>query len=190
MNAIRVAKMIEKYDPYWFEEPCPPDNIDAIREVREATTIPVVTGEALYTRNDFREVLVKRAADIINPDICNTGGILELTQIAAMAQPFYVGVSPHGWNSTSVGCAAAVHASAVMPNFLIYEYAISVEPMSRGRLRRVPRTGFQLYRTAKTARPRRGDQRREAGEVPIQAIPEALNSNSGRRTRLALRTFE
>ena len=131
MNAIRVAKMIEKYDPYWFEEPCPPDNIDAIREVREATTIPVVTGEALYTRNDFREVLVKRAADIINPDICNTGGILELTQIAAMAQPFYVGVSPHGWNSTSIGCAAAVHASAVMPNFLIYEYAISVEPMSR-----------------------------------------------------------
>ena len=131
MNAIRVAKMIEKYDPYWFEEPCPPDNIDAIKEVREATTIPVVTGEALYTRNDFREVLVKRAADIINPDICNTGGILELTQIAAMAQPFYVGVSPHGWNSTSIGCAAAVHASAVMPNFLIYEYAISVEPMSR-----------------------------------------------------------
>ena len=131
MNAIRVAKMIEQYHPYWFEEPCPAENIPAIREVRENTTIPVVTGEALYTRTEFREVLEQRAADILNPDICNTGGILELTQIAAMAEPFYVAISPHGWNSTSVAAGAAVQASAVMPNFLIYEYALSVEPVSR-----------------------------------------------------------
>ena len=131
MNAIRVAKQMEQYDPYWFEEPCPPDNIDAIKEVKEATTIPVVTGEALYTRNDFREVFDKRAVDIINPDICNTGGILELTQIAAMAQPHYIGVSPHGYNSTSIGCAAAIHASATIPNFLIYEYFVSVENVCR-----------------------------------------------------------
>jgi galactonate dehydratase len=131
MNAIRVAKMMEPYRPYWFEEPCPPDNIPAIREVKENTTIPVVTGEALYTRNGFREVFDLRAADIINPDICNTGGILELTQIAAMAQPHYIGVSPHGWNSTGIGAAAAVHASATMPNFLIYEYMVGAEAVSR-----------------------------------------------------------
>ena len=131
MNAIRVAKMIEPFRPYWFEEPCPAENIPAIKEVKDNTTIPVVTGEALYTRTEFREVLELRAADILNPDICNTGGILELTQIAAMAEPFYVAVSPHGWNSTSVAAAAAVHASTVMPNFLIYEYALSVEPVSR-----------------------------------------------------------
>lgn len=131
MNAIRVAKMLEPFRPYWFEEPCPPDNIPAIKEVKEATTIPVVTGEALYTRNGFREVFDLRAADIINPDICNTGGILELTQIAAMAQPYYIGVSPHGWNSTGIGAAAAVHASAVMPNFLIYEYMVHAEEASR-----------------------------------------------------------
>jgi galactonate dehydratase len=131
MNAIRVAKMIEPYRPYWFEEPCPAENLLAIKEVRDSTPIPVVTGEALYTRTEFREVLERRAVDIINPDICNTGGILELTHIAAMAEPYYVAVSPHGWNSTSVAAAAAVHASAVMPNFLIYEYALSVEPVSR-----------------------------------------------------------
>ncbi len=130
-NAIRVAKMMEPFRPYWFEEPCPAENIQAIKEVKDNTTIPVVTGEALYTRAGFREVLEQRAADILNPDICNTGGILELIQIAAMAEPFYVSVSPHGWNSTSVAAAAAVHASAVMPNFLIYEYALSVEPVSR-----------------------------------------------------------
>ena len=131
MNAIRMAKSIEKYNPYWFEEPSPPDNIDAIREVKENTTIPVVTGEAHYTRNDFREIFDKRAVDIINPDICNTGGILEISQIAAMAQPHYIGVSPHGYNSTSIGLAAGVHASANMPNFLIYEYFVNVEEVCR-----------------------------------------------------------
>ncbi len=131
MNAVRVAKMLEPSNPYWFEEPCPPDDIVAIKEVKDKTTIPVVTGEALYTRTGFREVCETRAADIINPDICNTGGIWELTQIAAMAQPFYIGVSPHGWNSTGVGCAAAIQAAAGMPNFLIYEYMVGVEAASR-----------------------------------------------------------
>jgi galactonate dehydratase len=131
MNAIRVARQMEQYDPYWFEEPCPPDNIDAIREVKDGTTIPIVTGEAHYTRHGFREIFDKRAADIINPDICNTGGILELTLIAAMAQPHYVGVSPHGYNSTSIGSAAAVQASATIPNFLIYEYFVNVEEVCR-----------------------------------------------------------
>ena len=65
MNAIRVARELEPLRPYWFEEPCPPDNIPSIKEVKEATTIPVVTGEALYTRNEFREVCETRAADII-----------------------------------------------------------------------------------------------------------------------------
>ena len=131
VHAISAAKQMEKYNPYWFEEPCPPDNIDAILEVKNNTTIPVVTGEAHYTRNGFREIFDKRAVDIINPDICNTGGILELTQIAAMAQPHYIGVSPHGYNSTSIGCAAAVHASATIPNFLIYEYFVNVESVCR-----------------------------------------------------------
>lgn len=131
MNAIRVAKEMEQYNPYWFEEPCPPDNIDAIKEVKENTTIPVVTGEAHYTRNGFREIFDKRAVDIINPDICNTGGILEITQIAAMAQPHYIAISPHGYNSTSIGLAAGVHASANMLNFLIYEYFVNVEDVCR-----------------------------------------------------------
>jgi galactonate dehydratase len=131
MNAVHVAHLIEKYRPYWFEEPVPAENLKAMAEVRRKINIPVVTGEALYTRNDFREVLELRAADILNPDICNTGGILELVQIAAMAEPFYVAVSPHGWNTTSIGLAAAVHASAVIPNFLIYEYMVHVEGWSQ-----------------------------------------------------------
>ena len=131
MAAIDVAKRLEPLRPYWFEEPCPPDDIAAIKEVKDKTTIPVVTGEAMYTLSEFRDVCGTRAADIVNPDICNTGGIWEITKIAAMAQAHYIGISPHGWNSTGVGCAAAVQASAGMPNFLIYEYMVGVEAASR-----------------------------------------------------------
>ena len=131
MAAIDVAKRLEPLRPYWFEEPCPPDDIAAIKEVKDKTTIPVVTGEAMYTLSEFRDVCGTRAADIVNPDICNTGGIWEITKIAAMAQAHYIGISPHGWNSTGVGCAAAVQASAGMPNFLTYEYMVGVEAASR-----------------------------------------------------------
>ncbi|MDP7453590.1 MAG: enolase C-terminal domain-like protein, partial [Arenicellales bacterium] len=60
-TAIDLARRLEPYDIFWFEEPCPPDNIDAILEVKNNTTIPVVTGEAHYTRNGFREIFDKRA---------------------------------------------------------------------------------------------------------------------------------
>jgi galactonate dehydratase len=127
MHAIRVAKAIEQYNPFWFEEPTPAENLDATAEVRSKINIPVVAGEALYTKNDFRSCFEKRAADIINPDICNVGGLLELKEIAAMAEPFLVAVAPHGNNSTTVGLAGSVHAAALMPNFLIMEYFVGWE---------------------------------------------------------------
>tara|TARA_Y100000817_G_scaffold60654_4_gene45391 strand:- start:675 stop:1838 length:1164 start_codon:yes stop_codon:yes gene_type:complete len=125
------AKKIEKFDPFWIEEPCISENLDAIKEVKNSTSIPVVTGEALYSRNMFREVMTSGCADIINPDICNTGGILELSMIASMAETFSIGVSPHGWNSTGVGAAAALSVSSTIPNFIIYEYMVHVEEYSK-----------------------------------------------------------
>jgi galactonate dehydratase len=127
MHAIRVARALEPVAPYWFEEPVPSENLDALAEVRAGTTIPVVTGEALYWKTGFREVFEKRAADIINPDVCNCGGILELREIAAMAEPYYVAVAPHNYNSTTVGLAATLQAVASMPNFIITEYFVNFE---------------------------------------------------------------
>ncbi|MGD2200646.1 MAG: mandelate racemase/muconate lactonizing enzyme family protein [Candidatus Bathyarchaeota archaeon] len=127
MHAVKVARMLEEFDPYWFEEPVPSENLPALAEVRRRVNIPVVTGEALYTKAAFREVFERRAADIINPDVCNCGGILELKEIAAMAEPYYIAVSPHNYNSTTVGLAATIQASACMPNFLITEYFINFE---------------------------------------------------------------
>jgi galactonate dehydratase len=131
MWAVRLAHAIEVYNPYWFEEPCPAENLDALAEIRSQTKIPVVTGEALYTKGAFRPVLEKRAADILNPDVCNVGGILELREIAAMAEPYYVAMSPHNYNSTVLGLAATVHASATMPNFIITEYFVGFAEVGR-----------------------------------------------------------
>jgi len=131
MHAVALARDIEQYQPYWFEEPCNAENLDALAEIRARTTIPVVTGETLYTKAAFLPVLQKRAADILNPDVCSVGGILELKEIAAMAEPHYVAVAPHNYNSTVLGLAATVHASAVMPNFVFAEYFIPFAEVGR-----------------------------------------------------------
>ena len=129
MHATRIAKAIDAAKPFWFEEPVLAENLDALAAATRDIDIPVVTGEALYTKFDFREVFERRAAEIINPDVCNVGGILELKEIAAMAEPYFVAMSPHNYNSTTIGLAATIHASAVMPNFLITEYFVNFETL-------------------------------------------------------------
>ena len=127
MHAVRVSHRMERYHPMWYEEPIPPENLAALAEVRQRTSIPVVTGEALYTKAAFREVFERSAADIINPDVCNCGGILEVKEIAAMAEPYHVAVAPHNYNSTTVALAATVQVAACIPNFLITEYFVNFE---------------------------------------------------------------
>ena len=131
MHAVRIALDIEQYRPFWYEEPVLAENIDALAEVRRKINIPVVTGEELYTKFEFREVFEKRAADILNPDVCNVGGILELKEIAAMAEPYFVVISPHNFNSTTLGLAATLQVSAAIPNFLITEYFVNLEEFGR-----------------------------------------------------------
>ena len=130
MHAIRVAQGIEEFEPFWFEEPTPAENLDATALVRQKIGIPVVVGEALYGKAEFRVALEKQAADIINPDVCNVGGLLEMKEIAAMAESHLVALAPHGNNSTTVGLAASLQVAACSPNFLIMEYPISWEPIA------------------------------------------------------------
>ena len=131
MHATRIARDIEPYRPFWYEEPILAENIDALAAAKREINIPVVTGEELYTKFEFREVFEKQAADIINPDVCNVGGILELKEIAAMAEPYFVAVSPHNYNSTTVGLAATIQVSTAIPNFLITEYFVNLEEFGK-----------------------------------------------------------
>ena len=132
MHARRIGREIEQYRPFWYEEPVLAENIDALAAVKRDVNIPIVTGEELYTKFEFREVFEKQAADILNPDVCNVGGILELKEIAAMAEPYYVVVSPHNFNSTTLGLAATIQVSAAIPNFLITEYFVNLEDFGTG----------------------------------------------------------
>ena len=131
MHAIRLGKAIEEFNPFWFEEPVLAENVPVLASTKNSINIPVVTGEELYTKLEFREVFERQAADIINPDVCNVGGILELKEIGAMAEAYFVAVSPHNYNSTSIGLAATIQVSALMPNFLITEYFVNLEEFGK-----------------------------------------------------------
>ena len=131
MHAVRLARAIEEYRPFWFEEPVLAENMEALAAAAAQIAIPVVTGEELYLKFEFRRVFETGAADIINPDVCNVGGILELREIAAMAETYMVGVAPHNYNSTLIGLAATAHAAACMPNFVITEFFVNLDTLSR-----------------------------------------------------------
>ena len=121
VRARQMAEALKPYDPMYFEEPLRPENIDALAAFRRECPIPVATGEMLYTAFGFRELLEKGAADIIQPDVCICGGLLEMKKIAALAEAHYVSVAPH--NPTGpIATAVNVHFAATTHNFLILEY--------------------------------------------------------------------
>jgi len=120
-QAIRLAREMERLQPLFIEEPCPPENIDAMAEVARATSVPIATGERLYTKWAFRELLEKRAVSIIQPDLAHCGGIWEGRKIAAMAETGYTAFAPHN-GIGSVNLAASLQLVATVPNFLVQEF--------------------------------------------------------------------
>ncbi len=119
-SAIRFAKRVEEFDPLWFEEPVPPENISAMASVARATSIPVATGERLLSKFEFVDLLAQKAAAILQMDLTISGGILEAKKIASMAEAQYVQIAPHLYGGP-VGAAASFHLDVCSPNFLIQE---------------------------------------------------------------------
>lgn len=126
-NAIEFCRVLAPYRPYFIEEPVPPENVDALAEVRKASPVPIATGERLVTRYEFRPVLEKQAAHVLQPDLCHCGGLWEAKKIAAMAETYYVGIAPHN-PLGPVANAAALHFALSTPNFLIQEDMLSDVP--------------------------------------------------------------
>jgi galactonate dehydratase len=119
-SAIRLAKRLEPYDPLWFEEPVPPENRDELARVARFTSIPIATGERLSTKYEFRELLEKQAASILQMALGRVGGILEAKKIAGMAEAHYAQIAPHLWTGPIEG-AANIQIDTCSPNFLIQE---------------------------------------------------------------------
>ncbi len=117
---IRIARKVEDQDIMFLEEPVDPFNVEALKKVSEQVQMPIAVGERLYTRYGFRRVMELQAADILQPDIGNTGGIMETKKIAAMAEVYNMRIQPHTCSSP-VATAAALQLDACIPNFFIQE---------------------------------------------------------------------
>ena len=123
-EAIEIARKLEKYDIYWFEEPVNPDDYQGHKMVSESTSIPIATGENEYTRYGFRDLIKDRCVAIVQPDATVMGGITEYMKVAAMAQAHDMPVAPHGNQDLHI------HLAAAIPNGLILEYYTSAfDPM-------------------------------------------------------------
>jgi D-galactarolactone cycloisomerase len=138
-EAIRLAKEMEKYDVYWLEEPVPPEDIEGYIEVKQKSKILIAGGEDEFTRYGFRELIARRAVDILQPDLCAAGGFTEMMNIVAMASAWNVPLTPHVWG-TNVGLAASLQLFAVLPHFPerrypadpFFEYDRSPHPLREG----------------------------------------------------------
>ncbi|HLH71994.1 MAG TPA: mandelate racemase/muconate lactonizing enzyme family protein [Chloroflexota bacterium] len=123
-QAIQLAKRIEEYDIFWFEEPVAADDYDGCRKLAEATSIPIATGENEYTRYGFRDLIAHNSAAILNADAKILGGVTEFMKVAALAQAHDLDIAPHGSQDIHV------HLVAAIANGLILEfYRDSVDPM-------------------------------------------------------------
>ncbi len=122
-DAIKLAQRLEPYDLLWLEDPVPPINIEAQRQVDsfDAHTTDLHTGENLYRLEGFRELIEKQAARIIAPDIPKMGGLLEFKKVADHANSYYIPMAPHNVASP-IGTVASAHVSASISNFLVLEY--------------------------------------------------------------------
>lgn len=118
--ARQLARELEPYHPFFLEEPVLPGSWQALREVRDSTSIPIAAGERLFTRWQFRDIIVNRAVDVVQPDVSHAGGISELRKIGAMAEVEEIAVAPH-CPLGPIALASSLHVDATLYNFLIQE---------------------------------------------------------------------
>ena len=121
MNAIQIGRRMEEYFPLFYEEPVSQERVAELAEVRSRVNIPIATGERLYTKFPFAEIVEQHAADVLQPDIANAGGITELKKIAIIAEAKHITMAPHNVCSP-VGAMAEMHLDASVINFEIQEY--------------------------------------------------------------------
>ena len=117
----RIIDALHAHEVPWFEDPANANDVDSLARIRTQSNLPVVTGETLYSKQEFLRLLDHKAADILNPDITHCG-ILGIKEIAAIAEPYSATVSVHNNNTMTIGLAAAMQAAAVIPNFALVEH--------------------------------------------------------------------
>jgi galactonate dehydratase len=120
-EAVVLARGIEEFHPFFYEDPILPDSLDAMALVAQHISIPIATGERLHTIWEFEMLLRRGAVQYVRPDVCMAGGLTHCKKIAALAEAHHVGVVPHNPLSP-VSTAACVQLAACIPNFALQEY--------------------------------------------------------------------
>ena len=121
-DAIRLGKALEEYDLLFYEDPVPPENIEAIARVSEAVDLPIAAGERHSAIYGARQLIEREIVDVIQPDTGRAGGLMQLKKIAAMAEAHFIGFAPHSGSLGPVAEFACLHLLATLPNFLIMEH--------------------------------------------------------------------
>src|SRR5688572_20599452 len=119
-NAKLLIKALEPYQPMFIEEPVQCQNVEAMAEIARGTHLPIATGERIFTKWGFREILEKHAATILQPDLCHAGGIMEARLIAGMAEAYYCAMAPHN-PLGPISLASGIQLAASIPNFMCQE---------------------------------------------------------------------
>lgn len=128
-TAIRIARRLEPYNLAFFEEPVSPDDPAGIAEVRQSTSIPIATGERVFTRFEVLDLFERDAVDVIQPDVARAGGFTECLRIATLASSYGVEMTPHGWGD-GVTFAASIHLAMATPNCRIMEVSQGNKPLT------------------------------------------------------------
>jgi galactonate dehydratase len=129
-KALAMCNVLEPYRPLFVEEPLRAENRAALGHLRSKSPVPIATGEGLYTKFEFRDLLFHQAADILQPDVCLMGGLWEMKKIAAMAEAEYAMMAPHN-PCGPVANAVNLHFAMSTQNFLVLEYRPDDHPDRR-----------------------------------------------------------
>lgn len=128
-TAIRVARQLEPLDIAWLEEPVPPDDVSGYELIRRNTTIPLAAGESEFGIFGFRDLIERRAIDVLQPDIARVGGFTAARRVGALAHAYNLAYAPHTGFSGGVAHLASLHLAAAVQNFMTYEYFFAPNPL-------------------------------------------------------------
>jgi len=133
IEMMRLARHLEQFDPFWLEEPLPPDDLAGHRRLRSSTWIPIAAGENTRTVSEVQQIMDAEAVDILQTDVVYAGGIMEQLRIGEAAASYGVMLAPHTWGSAP-GLLANLHTIACLSNALIVEYSQAYNPLRQSLL--------------------------------------------------------
>ena len=127
-HAIKMARRLEKHNLFWFEEVLPQDDIDGFVQLTSSVDVTIAAGEGYETIHDFKELMVRTAVDLIQPDVSKAGGLSETKRIIDLAHTFNAMWVPHNW-STVTNTVASLHILAACPDAFLLEHKQEPNPL-------------------------------------------------------------